>query len=67
MNNLIKIMGVGIAVAGVYISVKGLLSELDTIEKKGLTLTSGIALIGLGYTVVTRLEKATDRLEAVHA
>ena len=65
MNELIKLIGLGLAVGGLIVAAKSFTTELETVEKKGLTLAGGVALVGLGATVMLKSEDAKNRADAI--
>jgi hypothetical protein len=63
MNNLIKIIGVGIAVAGVGAAFQGFTSQIDSVERKGLTVTTGVGLVVAGYLLFSKIDDLESELD----
>ena len=62
MNNEVKnLIALGLGVAGVIAAASSFSSQLDTVQKKGLTLSSGIVLISVGLIFFYRLENTADQ------
>jgi len=56
----------GVAVVGFMTVGKAFLGEIESVEKKGLTLASGLALAGLGFLLIQRFDDAAIKLNQLN-
>jgi hypothetical protein len=64
-NDLRKFIGFGLAVGGLLVAIKSFDNKFVAIEHQGLTFGSGLAILGLGLTVVARFEDTESKARAL--
>ena len=60
-NDLRNIVGVVTAIAGVAAAYGAFNSSMNSVEKKGLTVATGVSLAIAGYVLLTKVDEAADR------
>lgn len=60
MKDLQPILGFGFTVLGLVAATNVFSSRLNSVQKQGLSLVSGVLLVAAAYTLVTRIEDTVD-------